>query len=160
MYLNVETGKTVEEAGMALLEQCERARAETRAEFIALLPLFGQLERLPSWSHILTIIQFGKRITLYLKAEHQDSSLPREIAQKFHATGYKESGTVGGTLAVRYDLPLEVTGELVNVAVTGYLPKTCRVEYVEEFIPAHYSKVPKVVCPSEENGYAASQRKD
>lgn len=144
MYLNMEEGKTVEEVGMASLVESERSVARAREEFTSLLPLFARLEALPSWGHVALVTSWGEEnVTLHLSREHKTSPLPREIAQEFHATGVKEPAD--GTLAVRYELPR------LNLLVAGYLPETCRVEYVEEYIPAHTGRVAKVVCTGGEN---------
>lgn len=138
MYLTVETGKTIEEQGMAALVESERTVAQAREDFISLLPLFARLEALPSWGHVGVVSTFGEYVTLALSRDHKASPLPREIAQEFHATGHKEPGE--DTLSVRFELPR------VNLVVSGYLPATCRIEYVDEYIPAHHGRVAKVVC--------------
>lgn len=77
-------------------------------------------------------------LSLYLKADKKDSALPRELVRVFG--GRLEKAPSGDGLCC--------SGEYMRfeVRVYGYLPKTCRIEYREEYIPGHTARVPKVIC--------------
>jgi hypothetical protein len=113
--------------------------------------MLNKLAELASWAHVASISVGGTReypaLTLYLDSAHKDSPLPREIAQRFHALGTKEAHWDGSGLDVSFGIKGEgEDGVVYRLNVTGYLPATCRIETVEEFIPAHVGKVHKVVC--------------
>lgn len=140
MYIETVEGQSITELAHIALTRAEEALTNSRDDFNALLPTFTRLERLPSWGHVKAISSWGSHVSLYLKSEHRDSPLPREIAQEFHARGEKQAGE--NALSVQFTL-----GEgAAYLSVEGYLPTTCRIERVSEYIPAHQGWVNKIVC--------------
>lgn len=107
------------------------------------VPTLRRLQGLPSWEHVTMVhVWTTGDLRLVLHPDHQDSPLPREIAQEFHVTGRKELGHRG--LQVTYQIPM--ANGFLPLAVMGYIPATCLIVETEEHIPAHVGKVRKVVC--------------
>jgi hypothetical protein len=155
MYLTIDHQKYLPDQGWESLAESERSLNEERRGWESLLPLVARLVRLPSWSHVKMLSTFGDSyLSLGLHPDHKDSPLAREIAQEFHAQGTKEAAYSGESLSVSFSIPRQSGGEKdspVALMVDNYLPATCRIETVEEFIPAHVGKVRKVVCTGGED---------
>ena len=141
MYLDLiqNKGPIVQTIQRHLATEHREAVAQRRSVREHLLPVLKTLGALPSWGDVRAVSGYVMSLTLYLRGDAKASHLPREIAQAFHAMGRKSAAD--DTLSVDYDLPGGV-----SLTVNGYLPATCRIERVQEYIPAHTGWVSKVVC--------------
>lgn len=155
MYLIVNHNTNLLAQCFEELDRQEQIVAEVRQVFVEEVhPVLQRLTALPSWEHVSSIAASGGRayphLVLYLNPKHKDSPLCREIAREFHVLGEKEPSD--SSLQVTYLLDA-VSPEAAHftLIVYGYLPASCHIEYVEEYIPAHVGKVPKVVCTGGEN---------
>lgn len=152
MYITVSGGDTSFEATGAEKFRVARLALLARQTYFhdVFPPLLERLERLPSIGHAVCSVwvtehQIGS-ISLVLNKEHKDSPLAREIAQEFHTRGTKDMQWNGEALAVTF--PPDETRS-VAIEIRDYLPSTCRIEEVEEYVPAGTRKVHKVICTDE-----------
>jgi len=148
MYFDVKQGMTVKKQGMAYLARERKDHSERlrgMREFV--LPLLMDLSTCPNWGDVKGVSCYGYSVSLFLKRDRKDSPLPREIAQLTHSQGKKSAGEE--SLEVSFVIPrVNAKGKGVDMYVTvnGYLPATCRIERIEEYIPGHVGYVNKVVC--------------
>ena len=142
MYVNVNNPSQVIEDMYTSLEN-EAADLTARHTLVreTVLPLLKDLMELPSWGDVRVLALYRRSLYLYLRADRKDSPLPREITQAFHVRGDK-SVVVDDALSVKFHFP----AHRLHMMVEGYLPATCRIERIEEYIPAHMGYVNKIVC--------------
>jgi len=148
MYVNVNNPSQVIEDMYTSLEN-EAADLTARHTLVreTVLPLLKDLMELPSWGDVRVLALYRRSLYLYLRADRKDSPLPREITQAFHVRGDKS--VVDDALSVQFHFPAHG----LHMMVEGYLPATCRIERIEEYIPAHMGYVNKIVCTGgEESG--------
>ena len=124
-----------------LLERAERAaigRAifDALAEHLAALPSFGHVKDIGvSVPYYVGAGEPGATIYLYLRPEHQDTPLLREIAQTWHVRVVKTLAYAGESL----DAETVVNG--LRVIVCGYKPATCRVVESTELVEVKDAQV-------------------
>lgn len=142
MYLHLTIDHTREVLAQAEEDMIREVKnlAEAHADFRnQVAPVLATLQALPSWADVVALDSNSGYLSLTLHKDRKDSPLPREIAQAFHAKGIKRATGAHG-------LQVDFTLAAVYLCVSNYLPATCRVETVEEWIPAHHGAVQKVVC--------------
>jgi len=134
----------VDRAGLEFQRQIADLITSRDSFFSSAVPILERLVTLPSWGDVKSLSSYGDKVDLYLSIDKRDSALPREIAMEFGAKGEKRPG--GDTLYVHFDLGT------VRLDVNGYVPTTCKIVEVEEYVPGEIRKVKKVVCTEEPTG--------
>ena len=112
-------------------------------------PILEALLAIPGHEHVGVVSVSGNwkapykpTITLYLRDSAKASPFVREIVKALHIPAKKTPS--GNGILCEFDI-LGVT-----LSVMGYLPEDCRIEYVEEVIPAHTERRSKVICKKED----------
>ena len=139
MYLHADPRTTATWTDRAYQEygrQFSELQKERDAFELQAAPALSRLVKLPSWGEVKSLSFYNDKLDIYLA--RPDSALPREIAIEFEAKGDKYS--LGEALYVHFDL-----GNVL-LDVNGYVPATCKIVEVEEYVPGEIRKVKKVVC--------------